>query len=221
MTRRPAAAIFDLDGTLIDTEALFNEAGVEACAALGLTVPLAFFETLAGIHDEERVRLIEAQVGRPMNARAFFAEWDRRGSERMARGLPVKPGAVALLTHLQAEGLPLALATSSRRGPAHEKLTLSGLGRFFDSVITFDDVAAAKPAPDPYLAAATALGQKPGDCVAFEDSEPGATSAFAAGCIVVQIPDIHPALGTHAHFIAPSLIEGARMAGLIDGTPVG
>ena len=215
MTARPAAAIFDLDGTLIDTETLFNEAGVEACAALGLIVPLSFFETLAGIHDEERVRLIEAQVGRPLDAKAFFAEWDRRGSERMAKGVPVKPGAVALLTHLKAEGLPLALATSSRRGPGHEKLALAGLAGFFDAVITFDDVAAAKPAPDPYLTAAAALGQPPGACVAFEDSEPGATSAFAAGCIVVQIPDIHPALGTHAHYIAPSLIEGARMAGLI------
>jgi HAD superfamily hydrolase (TIGR01509 family) len=212
------AVVFDLDGTLIDSEALYNEAGVLACARLGMPVSLEFFGSLAGIHDEERVRLISAHVGRPLDRDGFMAEWDAEAYGRMtATGLPLKPGALDLLAHLQASGLPLALATSSRREPARQKLVRGGLARFFQAVITVEDVAAAKPAPDPYLAAAARLNVSPGRAVAFEDSETGAASARAAGLTVVQVPDLHGTDGRHAHLVAASLWDGARRIGLVDG----
>jgi len=206
------AVVFDLDGTLIDTEALCNEAGVEACANLGLPVDLPFFEGLAGIDDRTRLRLIEAHVGVTLDLGAFLAEWDRLCSLRFARGVPVKAGAFELLDGLT---LPVALATSSRRGPADEKLAGAGLAGRFATVVTFDDVAAAKPAPDAYLLACDRLGVAPARALAFEDSEPGARSARAAGLTVVQVPDLHGTDGAHAHHVAPTLLDGARAAGLI------
>jgi HAD superfamily hydrolase (TIGR01509 family) len=217
MTKPFDAVVFDLDGTLIDTENLCNAAGVAACDVLGLAVDLAFFETLAGIHDDERVRLIAAHVGGPVDKSAFFAEWDRQCAIRFADGIPLKPGATDLLAHLAGQGLPLGLATSSRRQPALDKLRLAGLDRWFQSVVTFDDVPAAKPAPDPYLLSAARLDAAPSRCLAFEDSETGARSAHAAGLTVVQVPDIHAPTGHHAHHVAATLWDGARAAGLISG----
>ncbi len=208
------AVIFDLDGTLIDTEALCNETGVAACAALGHPVSLAFFEALAGIHDAERARLIGAETGHAVDAPAFFAEWDRRCAIRFADGIPMKPGVPQILDAIAALGLPMALCTSSRRSQADTKLHHTGLARYFAATISCDDVAHAKPAADPYLAAAAALGATPARCLAFEDSETGARSAWDAGMRVVQVPDMHPATGRFAHHVAPNILDGARMAGL-------
>ena len=215
MTDRYDAVVFDLDGTLIDTENLCNAAGVTACRRLGHDVGLGFFETLAGIDDDERVRLISAHVGADLEAQAFFAAWDRECDILFARGIPLKPGAADLLETLAGMGLPLGLATSSRRGPALNKLHLAGIAAWFRSVVTFDDVARAKPAPDAYLVSVERLGAVPARCLAFEDSETGARSAHAAGLTVVQVPDIHAATGRHAHHVAATLIDGARAAGLL------
>ena len=216
MPRRYDAVVFDLDGTLVDTELLCNAAGAEACATLGFPVSLAFFESLAGIDDRNRARLIEEHTGKTVELRGFLAEWDRLCSLRYQEDVPLKPGAVALLEALNAAGMPVALATSSRQGPAEEKLAAIGLGHHFHTVVTFDDVAAPKPAPDPYLLAAQRLGVPPARCLAFEDSETGARSAHAAGMTVVQVPDLHATRGAHAHHVAATLLEGAAMAGLLE-----
>ena len=209
------AVVFDLDGTLVDTEALCNETGVEACRLLGLPVGLPFFESLAGIDDVTRARLIGEHVGATVELGAFLAEWDRLCTIRFRQGIPVKAGAMDLLGRLGAMGMPLALATSSRRGPAEEKLAGADLLAHFATVVTFDDVAAAKPAPDAYLLACERLGVAPGRALAFEDSETGARSAQTAGLTVVQVPDLHPTDGAHAHHVAATLMEGALAAGLL------
>jgi beta-phosphoglucomutase-like phosphatase (HAD superfamily) len=208
------AVVFDLDGTLIDTETLCNAAGVAACAEMGMPVDLAFFESLAGIHDEDRVRLISAHIGRAVPQLPFFANWDRHVAVRMQDGI-LKPGATDLLARIAVLGMPMALATSSRGEPARAKLARAGLARWFPVVITFDDVTRGKPAPDPYLLACARLGVTPSRALAFEDSEPGATAAHVAGLTVVQVPDIHPTDGRHAHFVAATLLVGAKAAGLI------
>ncbi len=210
-----AAVIFDLDGTLIDTEALFNETGAAACAALGHPVGVAFFEDTAGTNDAERARLIAIESGQPVDLAAFCAEWDRLSGARFADGIPLKPGVPALLDAVAALGLPMALCTSSRRSQANAKMEITGLGRYFAATITCDDVDHAKPAPDPYLAAAAALAVEAARCLVFEDSETGARSAHAAGMVVVQTPDLHPATGNFAHFVSDDIMTGARLAGLI------
>ncbi|MGB8815240.1 MAG: HAD family hydrolase, partial [Paracoccaceae bacterium] len=90
-----------------------------------------------------------------------------------------------------------------------------GLGDAFAHVITFDDVSAPKPHPEPYLLTAARLGVAPARCVVFEDSEIGAASAHAAGMCVVQVPDFLPTEGRFAHHVAADLLSGARLVGLI------
>jgi len=209
------AVIFDLDGTLIDTEQLCNATGVEALLEMGHEVALSFFETLAGIHDAERARLLSAHLGTTIDSDRFNAIWDRLTYAQFGAGIPLKPGAVALLGRIDALGLPMALATSSRRAPAQAKLAVADLARWFRKVVTFDDVAQAKPAPDPYLLAAAWLGVAPARCLVFEDSDPGAQAAAAAGCRVVQVRDMHHSHCRHADIIADTLMAGAIAAGLL------
>lgn len=217
MTHTPPydAVIFDLDGTLIDTEQLCNETGVAACANIGHPVSMAFFQTLAGIDDSTRVKLIGAEYGVSIEEAAFLAEWDRLCTLRFAHGVPLKDGALDLIAKISALNVPMAICTSSRRGPAAEKIAAAGFGAAFQTIVTLDDVAHAKPAPDPYLLAAKRMGVAPQGCLAFEDSDTGAASARAAGMQVIQVPDIHAPKGTDAHIIASTLLKGAVQSGLL------
>lgn len=206
------ALLFDLDGTLIDTEAVALVSGQQAFAELGSSVSAAFMHSLIGI-DQGTARQIIATGYPSLDLVALNTRWQALFVEGTATCLPLKPG---VETVLQAFGhLPKALVTSSGRVEAHRKLDVAGLSHYFHAVITVDDVARAKPAPDPYLLAAQMLGTTTGRCLAFEDSEVGAEAAHRAGCVVVQVPDIVPASGRWAHHVADTLVAGARLAGLM------
>lgn len=208
------AVVFDLDGTLVDTEPLCYAGGVEATRALGIEVPLAFFEGLTGIDDRTTVKLIEERWGVTIDLGPFLADWDRINAGLFAaHGIPLLDGVADVLDRVAALGLPLGLATSSRRGPAREKLRWAGIEGRFATMVTVEDVAAAKPAPDPYLLAAERLGVDPARCLAFEDSAAGAASAHAAGLRVVRLASGPRAEATH-HHLAASILDGARAAGL-------
>lgn len=205
------ALFFDLDGTLIDTESLAARTGRAAFAAQGLPVDDGFLHRLVGLDETSSARLIAAAFPGADLAR-LEQDWRLGFDAGVAEGLPLKPGAADLLA---APDLPRVLVTSTRRAGAHHKLRAAGIDRAFAHVITFDDVVAAKPAPDPYLLAAHLLGLPPARCLAFEDSEAGAEAAHRAGCVVVQVPDVVPSQGRWAHHLAEDLLTGARMAGLI------
>jgi HAD superfamily hydrolase (TIGR01509 family) len=205
------AVIFDLDGTLIDTEVLNQAAGVEAFAQCGITIEAAFLHALIGKDDESGAHIIRAAFPQ-IDFAAYEANWFAAVGRNYAAGIPLKPGALALLAQTK---LAKALATSSTRAQADHKLAITGIGAHFQHIITFDDVERAKPAPDPFLLAARLLGVAPARCLVFEDSELGAEAAFCAGMTVVQIPDIIPASGRFAHLVAPDLLTGARGIGLI------
>ena len=205
------AILFDLDGTLIDTESIAISTGLSAFAMHGLQIERAFLEQLIGIDGPSGDMILrKAFPSADLAARnrthqaAFAAE--------IQSGLPLKPGAAALLEALHH---PKAIVTSSGREGAHRKLKLAGVAGCFLHVVTRDDVKAPKPAPDPYLLAAMLCGTEPARCLVFEDSEPGAEAAFRAGCTVVQVPDIAPGSGRWAHHMAPDLLSGARMVGLV------
>jgi len=205
------AVIFDLDGTLVDTESLSLAAGLAAFASLGAAVDVEFLHRLVGKDRPACARLIRAH--RPdLDLAALNQHWRAGFDQRIASSLTAKPGAMALVAALR---LPLAVVTSSDRDGASYKLARAGLATAFAHVITLDDVTLAKPAPEPYLLAATRLAVAPARCVAFEDSEAGAEAAHAAGMVVVQVPDLLPTSGRFAHHVAPDLLTGARLVGLI------
>jgi HAD superfamily hydrolase (TIGR01509 family) len=205
------AIFFDLDGTLIDTESLAIEAGLAVFAAHGNPVTRAFLESLVGKDDPTAEGIIRAAY--PGIDLGTISEAHRAAfGARVEQGLPLKPGASELLART---AQPRGVVTSSRRPGAERKLAIAGIAEAFVHLVTLDDVTAAKPDPEPYVLAAARFGVDPARCLVFEDSETGAESAYRAGCQVVQVPDILPSQGQWAHHLAPDLLTGARMAGLI------
>ncbi|MDM7933251.1 HAD family phosphatase [Tabrizicola sp.] len=205
------ALFFDLDGTLIDTETIALATGMAAFAAHGHPVDEAFMHGLVGKDEPTAGRLIRAALP-DADLDGVHRHWREGFAAGVDRGLDLKPGAADLLAALRQ---PLAIVTSTGRVGAHRKLAIAGIAEAFTHVVTLDDVTAPKPAPDPYLLAASLFGFAPERCLVFEDSETGAEAAHRAGCTVVQVPDVVPSQGRWAHHLAPDLLTGARMAGLI------
>jgi beta-phosphoglucomutase-like phosphatase (HAD superfamily) len=205
------AVFFDLDGTLVDTETIAAATGMAAFTAFGHAVDEAFMHALIGKDEPSAAGIIRAALP-GIDLDGVHRHWRAGFDAGLARGLPLKPGAADLLA---GAGVPRVLVTSSGRKGAHHKLAIAGIAGAFTHVVTLDDVKAAKPAPDPYLLAAELLGVSPARCLVFEDSETGAESGHRAGCVVVQVPDVVPSAGRWAHHLAPDLLAGARMAGLI------
>ena len=129
-------------------------------------------------------------------------------------GIDTKPGLLSLLDQLEAAAVPRAVATSSSAKQAAETLEASGLADRFAHIVTSDQVACGKPAPDLYLEAARRLGLSPTACIALEDSEAGVQSASTAGMTVVMVPDLKkPSLQaeSQAYRILPSLHQAAPL----------
>lgn len=209
--------IFDMDGTLLDTESIYIDSGRATLTALGLEVNDALFHETIGASGAEVQTLFEETYGNALHWPTFDAKWMDFHRELSSGGIPLKSGVIELLDTLDAANLPFALATNSSTESARRNLGFAGLdGRFPDSkVFTRNMVARPKPAPDLFHAAAQSMGLRAENCVVFEDSEPGVQAALAAGATVVQVPDILPPRTRDAHLIATDLLTGARSISLI------
>ncbi len=209
------AAIFDLDGLLLDTERLAISTGYATLEQMGQPRTEGLIESLVGCDDTACMRIVGAHYGPTFRQEEFSDLWIELFLKKLDEGIALRPFASELLETLSRLGLPRAVATSSRRASAEKKLRLTGLAPHFVTVVTVDCITNPKPAPDAYLEAARRLGVAPARCIAFEDSDTGAAAAHAAGMTVVQVPDMLKSDGPHAHHLAPDLMTGARMAGLI------
>lgn len=213
---RTAAVIFDLDGTLIDSESIALDVGARLLTGMGVADSRAILARLVGVDGGEGRRQLQTLAGPGFDVAAFALAWETEAEAAFAGGVPVMKGAGTLLARLTDLGLPRAIATNSRTAGALAKLGSAGLLHHFgeDNVVGVDAVARAKPAPDLFLEAARRLDTEPALCLVFEDSSIGVAAALAAGMRVVQIPDMsHPAPGG-SHLIAENLLDGARRAGL-------
>src|SRR5690606_20492254 len=141
---------------------------------------------------------------------AIHDHWRQGFDAGVERGLSLKPGALDLL---QLPQIQRVLVTSSGREGAHHKLRIAGIAEAFAHVVTYHDVNAPKPAPEPYLVAAQLLRGAPGPGLVFEGSESAAESAYLAGRTVVQGPHVVPSEGQWPRHWAPHLFTGAQMAG--------
>ena len=188
----PAAAIFDLDGLMLDTERPAAAAWAKAAQSLGWAVDERLPIETIGI-DEKSTRAIIMEAlgaGFPYDAvREEMSAAILREVEQN-RGIPQRPGLTALLSHLEALRVPLAVATSSRRETALWKLRQGGILERFPVLVCGDEVLRGKPAPDIFLLAAERLGKNPGDCVGFEDSPAGLRALQAAGIPSVFVKDL-------------------------------
>lgn len=187
LPRKPLAVVFDLDGTLIDSESLVRDAHFAACAQFGVTMSDAQFLSLVGMHrDANNLSLLQF-YGPDFPLERFHEATRAFVGERSA---PLKTGALELMAALDAAALPFGLATSSRRPWVDRHFTTHGLTDRFRAVVTRQDVENGKPHPDPFLRAAELLGAPPPAVLAIEDSHPGVRSAHGAGCMTVMVPDL-------------------------------
>ncbi len=184
------AVLFDMDGTLIDTECYYRRCWPMALAAFGY-------------HMTDEQALFMRSLGRPFapaQLKSWFGEdldyWavrDKRKElmEEMigAEGIRLKPGAVELLEYLNQKGITAAVATATDLERANRYLEQIGLLPYFDRVISATQVKEGKPSPDIYEFACRELGLLPENCIAVEDSPNGVRSAYRAGCKVIMVPD--------------------------------
>lgn len=185
------AVLWDMDGTLVDSEKLWDIAMHALYARMGGVLTAEVRESTVGGSAESVMRIIYDDLGlaRDSAAMAESADWlhDYTG-ELFEQGLPWRPGAKRILDALTAAGIPMALVTNTRRGLTERALKSIG-SHYFTVTVCGDEVDRAKPAPDPYLTAARLLGIPAEHCLAVEDSVTGTASAEAAGCPVLVVPN--------------------------------
>jgi HAD superfamily hydrolase (TIGR01509 family) len=187
---RPSAVIFDMDGLLFDTEALWQEALLSAAAEGGREIPDEVYNKSIGVRRSQCGGLFLAHFGEDFLFDDFHANWRRHFWLIAENRLALKPGAPELLETLDRFGVPRAIATSSSRTTVERHLASHGLMDRFDQIVCRGDYENGKPAPDPFLKAAERLGVEPRSCLALEDSHVGVRSASAAGMMTVMVPDL-------------------------------
>ena len=185
------AVIFDVDGTVLDTERIYVDAWEAAARDLGYGVPRDLILRTRGIGKDEARRLMKSEIGESFDYDAVFNRRVERAEEMILAQSPIlKNGASALLDYLKAQRVPMAVASSTNRTLTMKHLSLSGIDGYFSAFVTGDMIKRGKPAPDIYLKAAELLGLRPEDCLAVEDSPGGIVSAAKAGLLTALIPDI-------------------------------
>jgi HAD superfamily hydrolase (TIGR01509 family) len=186
-----SAVIFDMDGLLIDSEPLYKCAWQSAASNLGFHLPDEAYFSLLGLTDNAAEVAILEMFGDGFPLSSFRDCWKRIWVDLVADGeLQPKMGAAELLLALRSGGIPMALATSSGRDHASESLERTGLAEYFNHVLTGEDVANGKPAPDLFQLAASRIGVSPNQCLVLEDSPAGVEAGLAAGMAVIVVPDL-------------------------------
>lgn len=215
----PAAVLWDMDGTLVDTEPYWIETEYDLAERYGGRWSDADAMNLVGNDLISSGHYIRRHMGIDVSAEQIVEELLDGVVARVERNVPWRPGAVELLDTIRAEGLPCALVTMS-----YERFVAPILAQLppetFGVVVTGDRVEQGKPHPEPYLTAAAALGRSPADCLAIEDSNTGAKSAEAAGCLVLVVENHVPVLPGPRRVFAASL-EGLDLATLWAAGPPG
>ena len=187
----PHAVLWDMDGTLVDTEPAWIAAEYALVAEHGGTWSDEHAMALVGNPLLVSARYIAEHGGVPLPPEEIVDALQSQVIEEVRRAVPWQPGARELLAELKDAGIPCALVTMSWAPLADVVVDALPEGTF-TVVVTGDVVANGKPHPEPYLTAADALGVDPRRCVAIEDSETGITSAEAAGAVAIAVPHVVP-----------------------------
>lgn len=191
------AVLWDMDGTLVDSEKLWDVSLSALYAMYGGAMSRETRATLVGASADETMLTVYTDLGLDLDPAAMSESirWlHDHTAELFDEGLPWCEGAREMLEAAAAERTPMALVTNTQRGLAERALNCIGR-HHFSVTVCGDEVPAGKPAPDPYLRAADLLGLAPADCLAVEDSVTGTAAAEDAGCAVLVVPNDVPVPG--------------------------
>ena len=199
-----AAVLWDMDGTLVDTEPYWMAAETPLVESYGGTWSHEQALALVGMGLEDSARIFQ-DAGVRMGVRDIIDHLTNDVMRQLAEtGVPFRPGARELLAGLRAAGIKTGLVTMSMRRMADVVVDLIDF-EAFDVVIAGDEATRPKPFPDPYLQACEALGVTPDQTVAIEDSPNGLRSAVASGAAVIGVPLMVSIAGAGAHAVWPTL----------------
>lgn len=186
---RPAAVLFDMDGTIVDTEPYWIASEFEVVEMHGGTWSIEHAKAVVGFDLLDAARYIATSGGIDVAPQDIVEMLLDRVVARLREEVPWRPGARELLAAVVSAGIPTALVTMSWRRFADEVVGCLPAGSFTATVVG-DEVTEGKPHPEPYLLAARKLCVDPRECVAIEDSPTGVRSALAAGCRVIAVPHV-------------------------------
>jgi len=204
----PDAVVFDNDGLLLDTESVWTRAEQDLFVRRGAEFTPADKRELVGTSAEIAGSILERRLGEPGRAAELIEELNALVVAELEHGVEAMLGAKELLETLKGRGTPIGLVSNSPLIFVQRSLEIVGFDQIFDIVLSAHDVAAPKPAPDPYLEACKRLGVEPGpNVVALEDSPTGVAAARAAGLTVIGVPSIDGVALDEAHHLAQSLAD--------------
>jgi HAD superfamily hydrolase (TIGR01509 family) len=207
-TQLPDAVVFDNDGLLLDTESVWTRAEVDIFERRGLEFTAEHKRELVGTSAAMAGQLLEKGLDEPGRAGALIDELNALVVAELEHGVEAMVGARDLLERLKAQGTPIGLVSNSPLIFVLRSLEIVGFESIFDVVLSAHEVAAPKPAPDPYLEACRRLGVEPGPgVIALEDSPTGVAAARAAGLTVIGVPSVDGVELLEAHYIAATLLD--------------
>jgi HAD superfamily hydrolase (TIGR01509 family) len=213
-TMKFSAVIFDMDGTMLDTERTYREVFNRAAVDCNVEFTESLHFELLGRNSRDSEKLLLARWNDQALCDRFFERCRHHHVECFEKfPLEMKPGLLELLDFLEERNVPKIVATSTRRSNAIPRLTKANLLHRFLTVTTGDQVQHGKPAPDLFLLAAATINVPPHQCLVLEDSEAGVAGAHAAGMTVFMIPDMkQPCDATRgrAKAICTSLVEAMQ-----------
>jgi len=204
----PAAVVFDNDGLLLDTESVWTRAEEDLFERRGLEFTPADKRELVGTSAAIAGAILERRLGEPGRAEELIEELNVLVVAELEHGVEAMVGARELLERLRRQGVPIGLVSNSPLRFVRRSIEIAGFERLFDVVLSAHEVAAPKPAPDPYLEACRRLGVEPGpSVVALEDSPTGVAAARAAGLTVIGVPSVEGIELEEAHHLAETLLD--------------
>lgn len=205
----PAAIMWDMDGTLVDSEPLWQQATLELSESLGRKLPQELLDATTGGSFSKTLRICTEYAGVSVSedrAAELKTTMFRRAHQLFSENLEPRAGVVSLLKELKTIGVPMFVTTNSERSLAD--VSINAVGEHYFTGTVCGDEAGYKPDPGMFYRAAALAGVDPSDCLVFDDSVPGITGGLRAGCVVVGLP--------HSADIA--VPEGALDMRMVHGT---
>jgi HAD superfamily hydrolase (TIGR01509 family) len=183
------AAIFDLDGTLIDSMWIWEKIDIDYLTSKGIDLPKNFKDEISHLSFEQTAVYFKSRFNLNDSIETILSTWNRMAYNHYSNDISLKPGVMPFLNYLKNSGIKISLATSNNTTLLNAALKSTGIYEYFDSITTTDETKSNKRNPDVYLLAANKLGVSPENCIVFEDILEAVKGAKLANMTVVAVYD--------------------------------